>query len=157
MQIPPRRAALNFHHAKGAIYPTALVPNGFKTQCQDGHNHTVTTATAVAGPLPPSLVTEGPGETHFKCSRVEGVSACRGGDRRLRSSSGTWGGGQGAMGTGGQAPAQAVQAERLWKEGSGGMPEHLQRGKGCCCSEMSPSSERRRLRGVTSAPEDPRC
>lgn len=49
MQIPspPRRAALNFSHTKGALYPPALIPNGFKMQCQDGHNLPVTTAMAI--------------------------------------------------------------------------------------------------------------
>lgn len=55
------------------------------------------------------------------------------------------------------SPSSGWAGRGLWQEGSRGMPEHLQRGGGCCCPDMSPSLERRRLRRVTSAPEDLRC
>lgn len=44
-------------------------------------------------------------------------------------------------------------AGALWKEGSGGDARASAARRGCCWPEESPSLERRRLRGVTSAPE----
>lgn len=126
IQSPPRRAALNFHQAMG-ICPL-LIPKGFKALCQGGHSLTVTTT--VPGPLHPHPVPPRCSQRVLeRCPAKSAWGSLPAMERTLQQQLGH-SGGMWAMGTAGQAPAQAGQG-RLWNRMIWVENERLASSKSC--------------------------